>query len=177
MVNLVGLDDLRADRVVRVQRRERVLEDHRHLLAAQFAKAVFLDGEQVVTVEVDLATDLRVGSAVQTEDCRTRDRLARTGLTDDAKGLALVEVEAHTVDRLDDTVVGRPVDLEVAHRQQRTAGLVDDLLTGLLSRSGEALLCVLGVTGAHLGSGGGDSVPGLRHCGLGRVPDLVGDAP
>jgi hypothetical protein len=35
VVDAVGLDDLFADRVVGVHRRQRILEDHRHLLAPQ----------------------------------------------------------------------------------------------------------------------------------------------
>ena len=173
VVHLVGLDDLRAHRVVRVKRRQRVLEDHCHLAPAQLAHAVFLDGEQVVTVEVDRTGDLSVRPTVEAHDRRRRHRLAGTRLTDDAERLTLVQVEAHAVDRLDDAVIGRPVHLEVAHRQQRCATLVDLLLAGLGARVRERLAAhamARAVPGDLCGRGG-DDVAGLVNESFGLLAD------
>src|SRR5690606_27293802 len=44
--------------------------------------------------------------------------LPRTGLADEPERLAVVEIEVHPVDRVDDTALGGEVDLEAPHRQQ-----------------------------------------------------------
>ena len=51
------LDQLVADAVERVQRRERVLEDHRDLLAAHLAQLLVGQLEQVAALEQDLAAE------------------------------------------------------------------------------------------------------------------------
>ena len=52
------LDELLADRVHRVQRRHRVLEDHRHLVAADRAAAGRGHADQVVALEQRLAAEI-----------------------------------------------------------------------------------------------------------------------
>ena len=44
--------------------------------------------------------------------------LAGAGLADDAEGLAALELEGQPVDGLDQPVVGREVDAEVAHLEE-----------------------------------------------------------
>ena len=51
VVHPVGLDDLVADRVVGVQRGERVLEDHRDVAAAELAHLLLGQREHVGAVE------------------------------------------------------------------------------------------------------------------------------
>jgi hypothetical protein len=58
VVHPVRLDDLLADRVERVQRRQRVLEDHRHLVAAQRPHVAFAHADEFPAFEPDLAGDL-----------------------------------------------------------------------------------------------------------------------
>ena len=62
VVDPVGLDDLVADRVERVQRRQRVLEDHRDLAAAQLRISV-AGSDEVLAVEPDLPGQLGLAAA------------------------------------------------------------------------------------------------------------------
>jgi len=55
----VRLDDLPADCVERVQRRQRILEDHRHLVAAQRPHVAFGHADEFLAFEPDPAGDLR----------------------------------------------------------------------------------------------------------------------
>ncbi len=68
VVRPVRLADLVADPVVRVQRRQRVLEDHGDILAAEFAHLIVAETQQVDAVEPDLAADLSARSVVKAED-------------------------------------------------------------------------------------------------------------
>src|SRR5438034_8180724 len=58
-MGLNRLADLRADRVDRVQRGHRVLEDHRHLVAAHFLQLVLVHGEDVAAFVENLAFEAR----------------------------------------------------------------------------------------------------------------------
>ena len=118
VVDLVRLDDLGADRVVRVHRGQRILEDHRHLLAPQLAHRVRGGADDLRTVEPDLTGDLGVAPVVQAEDAQAGHRLAGAGLADDAERAAPVEGERERVDRADQAVVGREVDPQVAQLEE-----------------------------------------------------------
>ena len=114
VVDPVGLDDLVADRVVGVQRGQRVLEDHRDLAAATLAHLLLAEREQVDAVEPDLAG--RPGCVSRL--CRPRIAELETDLPDPdsptmPRVLPCVEVEAQAVDGLDEAVAGREVDREV----------------------------------------------------------------
>ena len=101
MVHPVRLDDLRADRVVRVHRGQRILEDHRHLVAAQLADRLRGRRDQLLAVQPDLAGDLGVARVVQAEDAEAGDGLAGAGLADDAeRAAALAAVNVRAVDGL-----------------------------------------------------------------------------
>ena len=82
------LGDLRADAVHRVQARERVLEDHRDVLAADVPQLVGRQRQQVAAHELDLAADRRALPVQQAHDREVRDALARAGLADHAQRLA-----------------------------------------------------------------------------------------
>ena len=83
-----GLGDLRADAVHRVQARERILEDHRDVLAADLPQLLRRQREQVAAHEVDVALDRGALLVEQAHDREVRDALARAGLADDAERLA-----------------------------------------------------------------------------------------
>ena len=119
VVHQVGLGDLVAHRVVRVHRRERVLEDHRDVTTAPQAHLLVTELQQIGVVEEDLAAHDGVGAPVETEDRRAGDRLAGSRLTHDAERLSPLEVERHSIGGLDDAVHGREMDLEVLDRQER----------------------------------------------------------
>ena len=98
------LGDLVADRQRRVQARQRVLEDEADLLAAQVAHVVLVHLEDVDPVEDDLAGDDPSGR-VRDEpgDRQRRHALAAARLANEPERLAVAELEADVVDRLDDT--------------------------------------------------------------------------
>ncbi len=121
VVHPVGLDDLVAHRVVRVQGGQRILEDHGHLAAAQLAHLVRVDADQLPAAQPDLAADLRV-LTLQTHDGQAGHGLARAGLPDDAESLALVQAVGDPIDRLDQAVVGREVDAQIPDLKQFAIG-------------------------------------------------------
>ena len=116
-----GLSDLAADAIHRVQARERILEDHRDVLAAHVAQLVRRRLEQVLALEQDLARDLRPLGVQQAEDGEVRDALARARLADDAERLAAPERERQARDRVDDAVLGRELDGQVADVEKQLA--------------------------------------------------------
>src|SRR6476620_3025319 len=113
LVELDRLDELGPDRVDRVQRGHRVLEDHRDVVAADLAQTARAGGEQVFPVEQGLTAGDRVLLRVQAHDRQAGDALAGAGLTDDPECLAFLDAEVDAVDGLDDAVVGLEVGLEV----------------------------------------------------------------
>ena len=119
VVRLDGLHELVADLVERMQRGERVLEDHRDLLAAHLAQLGVVHRQQVAPLEQHLAAERRVAGAGEPEHGEVRDALARARLADDAERLARVDRVGHAVDGAHDAVVGRELHGEVLDLQQR----------------------------------------------------------
>jgi hypothetical protein len=109
------------DRVDRVQRGHRVLEDHRDLVAAQRAELARRGMQDVLAVEEHLAARDRVDLRVEAHDRQAGDALAAAGLANDAESLAILDREADAVDGLDDAVVGAEMRLKVADLEQRHA--------------------------------------------------------
>ena len=114
----VRLGDLPAHRVVRRERRQRVLEDHRDLVAAELLHLLLGGGDEVLPLEEDLALDGGALGVVQPEHGQVGDGLAGARLTDDAQGLAAFDVEGQPVDRLDDAVLGGEPHPQVADREE-----------------------------------------------------------
>ena len=111
-----------AHRLARVQRRERVLEDHLHV-AAQRLERLAARGGDVLAVEADLA-----GAGLEQPHQRPRQRgLAAARLPHQPHRLALVEGEADVVDGLDaghlaaehDALAHREVLAQVVDLEQR----------------------------------------------------------
>jgi hypothetical protein len=116
------LDDLDADPVHGIQRRHRVLEDHRDLVPAATCRRELQTPKGlavIADVKRDLALELGVLAAGQPEERHSRHALPRAGLADDAEHLAALELEVDAVDRTDDPVFGRESDLEALDLQQR----------------------------------------------------------
>ena len=86
------LGDLEPDRVHRVQRRHRLLEDHRDLAAADLAQRAVVDADQLAAVELDRSADVGV-LRQQAHQRHRRRRLAGSRLADDGQDLAGVELE------------------------------------------------------------------------------------
>ncbi len=117
----VDLRDLIAHPMDRVQRRQRVLEDHPDLVSAQRTELVGRHGQQLLVAEHDRPRDLDVGLVVVHEPHHReeRDRLPRPGLADHAERLVLPDRQGDAVDRLHHPVVGIEPDDEVADLQER----------------------------------------------------------
>jgi hypothetical protein len=135
-VELEHFRDLLADLPDRVQRRCRLLEDHRDPLAADPAQLVLGHRDQVRPVEDDLAAlDLpRLGH--ETEDRQARHALAAARLADQAHDLAPSDLEVDAVDRAHDTGArverrAQPAHLEerpIVGRARRARGAWNELL-------------------------------------------------
>src|SRR5205814_5988469 len=113
LVRADRLADLRPDLVDRVQRRHRVLEDHRDLGAADVAEAALRLRDQVLALVEHLALEARIRPAGEAEDRHRGHALTGAGLADDPEDLAAVEREIDAVDRAYDAVLGRELDLQI----------------------------------------------------------------
>jgi hypothetical protein len=82
--------------VERIERRHRLLEDHRDLAAADGAHARLAEAAQVVAVEDD--PPRRARAVDEAEHRQRRDRLARSRLADEGELLAGVDRQRHVVD-------------------------------------------------------------------------------
>ena len=114
------LDDLLADRERRVQRRHRLLEDHRDAVAAQVAHRRRLEPDQLAALEADRAAGDAAGRRRhQPHDRERRDALAAARFADDGERAARLDREAHAVDRRELARVGDEVGAQVADFEQR----------------------------------------------------------
>ena len=114
------LRDLAAHRVHGVQRRERVLEDHRDLAPAVRSQLAFGKTEELGATELDAARDLgRLRQ--QAEDRHRRHALARPRLPHDAERLVGAQIERHVLDRVHHAVFGREAHAQIAHREHDIA--------------------------------------------------------
>src|SRR5262249_3162366 len=118
--------NLLADRVAWIERRHRLLENHRHLVAAQGAHVGVRKIKQVDAVEADRAGNFgRLGQ--QTHNGKRCYALAGTGFADDAQRGAAQELKIDAVDRVRDApAIAMEYDLELLDRQQRKVGFHDE---------------------------------------------------
>jgi hypothetical protein len=117
------LADLPLDRVQRIERGHRLLEDHGDLVAADGAQRLLVLGHQVLAAEQDLPGRMRgrgVGQQLEHRQCR--DRLARAGFSHQRHGLAGGDVERHMVDGDHLAPALGEGHRQVADRKQRVAG-------------------------------------------------------
>ena len=96
------LDHLGANLEHRVKSRHRVLEDHRDVLATKLAELSLGGMHDVLAVEHDAAALDLAGLGQKVHQRARGDGLAGTRLTNNGKGLAAIEREAHAVDGLGD---------------------------------------------------------------------------
>jgi hypothetical protein len=121
LVLLDLLDDLIPDLVDRVERRHRVLEDHRDLGAAHPPELILRGLDQLGALVMRGALEERVGRARQPHQRHGGHRLARAGLAHHREDLARCELERHALDGLHDALLGREGHLKVLHREKRLA--------------------------------------------------------
>ena len=88
-----GFGNLRAHRHDRVKRGHRLLEDHRNGAPAQGAHALCVERQQILTVELDAAFDLRRAGLQQAQNRKRGHGFARAGLAHQAERLAGGDVE------------------------------------------------------------------------------------
>ncbi len=86
-----GIGDLLADGTDRVERRTRILEDHRHRGAVQIAKITPRYLRDVLSTKPDIAPCYPPGRIEQPGDRKAGDGLARAALANEAEHLALAE--------------------------------------------------------------------------------------
>ena len=111
--------DLLLDRVQRIERGHRLLEDDRDVVAAHPPHLRFGQSEQLPALEVDRAAGMarrRIGQELH--DRQRGHRLARAGLADQGDGLALGEVERHPVDGENIPFALAEGDGEIAHGEE-----------------------------------------------------------
>src|SRR5690606_23549696 len=100
LVQAQDLADLLLDRVERVERGHRLLEDHGDVVAANPAEICLVPVEQVFSLEQDLPGWMTCGGiGKQLEDRKRGNRLARSGLTDQRNRLSLADLERDAIDR------------------------------------------------------------------------------
>ena len=117
-VPLHRLGQLQADRERRVQRRHRILEDHRDLAAAHVFELVLRELVQHAALEADLAGLDPRRRHEQPHDRERRHRLAAARLADDAERLAAIDREADAVDRVHVARPRREIRAEVVDLEQ-----------------------------------------------------------
>jgi hypothetical protein len=113
------LGQLATDFVKRMQRRERVLEDHRDVVAANRAQLVFGQRDQIFAFELDLPRDASALTTREPERRQRGHRLARSRLADDPERASFVHLVADPVDGVHHPVLGRKLHAQVLHAQQR----------------------------------------------------------
>src|SRR5512133_165652 len=121
-VDLHRLTDDPSDAVPRVQRRERVLEDHLHP-AAKSPDGSLAPLSDVLAIEEDSAS----GRLVEAQDRAADGRFSAPGFADEPERLAPLDLQRDVVHRLDvadvavqqDPALDREVDLQVLERNQR----------------------------------------------------------
>ncbi len=109
-------DNLIADRIDRVERRHRLLEDHPDHAAADLPQALRRHRQQVFAIEQQRPRDPRLGRQ-QPEHRHGRHRLAGAGFADDGQRFAGMEVEIDAVHDLGPAIGRRKRDLEIADLQ------------------------------------------------------------
>ena len=119
-VRLDRLDDLVTDRVERVQRRERILEDRADAPAADPSHRLAGKVVDALALEADLAARDAPRALQQSDDGGAGDRLARTRFADDAQHLARRDLEAHVVHRDQRSAPSVELDAQMPDLQQRS---------------------------------------------------------
>ena len=145
VVQVEDLAELLADRIDRVQRAHRLLEDHRDVVAAQLAHLALSDMvEDVLAVERDARLLADRGALGQEPHERARrHRLARAALADERDGLALVELERDVAHGVDDAALDLEVDGDVAGIEDQLAAVRAEVVP-VVGSEGCVLVSVIG---------------------------------
>jgi len=112
-VRLDRLLDLKAHLEDRIQAAERVLKDHRDVLAANVADLLAAHLQQVIAAEQDLAAHDPARFVDQAQDGQGGHALAAARLADDPERFPGGQVKTDAVDRLDHAVVGEELGAQI----------------------------------------------------------------
>ena len=114
-----GFRQLFADRQDRIERRHRLLEHHRDVLAAKVAHGFFVQGQKVLAVEIDAALDdLSRRPRNEAQDRKRADRFAAAGFPDYGHGFAFVDAIGDAVDRFHGAGGGEKLSLQVLNSEK-----------------------------------------------------------
>src|SRR5713101_4770728 len=122
--------DLVTDFADRIERRARILEDHRDFAAAQVAHLVFAGGLDVDAGEHHRAFGDLAGAVEYPHHRVGGDGFSRAGFADDAERLAFGDSDVDVLHRLDDAAPGGEFHGEIVDVEQRLRG------------HGSALICL-----------------------------------
>src|SRR5947209_11749174 len=117
------LADLPANRHHRVERRHRLLEDHRDVVAAHAAHLALVELQQVAVAEHDAASDDAAGRIGHKPHDRQRGHaLAAAGFADDREHLARCDIEGDAIDRFDQAASGEEHGAQIVHAEHWRGG-------------------------------------------------------
>ena len=122
VVGLHSFHQLRTNVIHRRQGRQRVLEDHADLLAADARHGLVVLGQQLFAVVQHRAGDLGV-IGQKAHHSHGSDRLTRAGLAHNAKGAAGVEVKVHAAHCGDNACLRREGNVEITNAKYRVGGI------------------------------------------------------
>ena len=129
VVQMEDLADLLAHRIDRVQRRHRLLEDHRNPVAAQPALLLLAVVDDVLAVEGDVRSlRHRRAGAQEPHDSARRHRLAGTGFAHQRDRLALVQLEGNVAHRLELPALDLEADADVARVEDELAAVLAEIV-------------------------------------------------
>src|SRR5215831_14971679 len=112
-----GVGDLAANRKCRIERAQRILEDHADLPAAQFASLGLRQSRQVCATKADLTPQARIGRE-QSNDGHCQRRLAAARLADQSDDFPLRNFEIGVVDGGQPAFFDLKVDADAAELEQ-----------------------------------------------------------
>ena len=135
LVNPDGLGDLRADFEHGVERRHRLLEDHRDVVAAHVPHLSFGQAGEIAPAEFDGAAGDLSGRGDETHDRHRRHAFPATRLPHERHGLPSPDVEGDVVDGVNDAVRGEEGGAEVLYLQYRARRAGIDVGDGFPSQT------------------------------------------
>ena len=119
LVQNQGFGDLLLHRVQRVERRHRLLEDHRNPVAADAAQGGLVGTHNLVTLEPDRAAGMarhRIGQQLQHR--QRRHRLAGTRFADQRHGLAFADIERDVPNGINVAARCRKADRKIVYGEK-----------------------------------------------------------
>ena len=116
-MDLQRFPNLPTSAVHRIEGGHRILEDHRHLVAADLLQLLLAHLQDIAALVEHLSLEARVLVTSQAEQRHRRDALARAGLAHDPDDLPAVDVEADAVDGVDRAAGNEKLNPEILDAQ------------------------------------------------------------